>query len=51
MFISETDRERAQVGLGQREGDRGSKAGSALTAASPTWGSNSQTEKSCHEFK
>ena len=27
-------RERAQVGEGQREGDRGSEAGSALTAAS-----------------
>ena len=33
--------ERAQVGEGQREGDRGSKAGSVLTAVSSMWGSNS----------
>ena len=31
----------ARVGEGQREGDRGSKAGSALTAESPMWGLNS----------
>ena len=33
--------ERAQVGEGQREGDRGSKAGSVLTVQGPMWGSNS----------
>ena len=36
-----TSRGRAKV-----EGDRGSRAGSALTAASPTQGSNSQTSRS-----
>ena len=30
----------------EREGDRGSKAGSALTAESPMRGSNSQIERS-----
>ena len=29
-----------------REGDRGSEVGSALTAGSPKWGSNSQTTRS-----
>ena len=32
------------AGGGQREGDRKSKADSAWSAQSPTWGSNSQTE-------
>ena len=32
----------ALAGEGQREGDRGSEEGSALTAASPMWGSNSR---------
>ena len=35
--------ERVQAGEGQREGDRGSQAGSALTAASLMWNSNSRT--------
>ena len=36
LFIFETERERAQVG--EREGDRGSEAGFALTAESPMGG-------------
>ena len=36
-------RESASGGGTEREGDRGSEAGSALTAASPMWGSNSGT--------
>ena len=38
--------ERAQVGAGQREGDRGSDVGSALTTASPMRDLNSQTASS-----
>ena len=36
--------ERVQAGYGQREGNRGCEAPSELTAASPMWGLNSQTE-------
>ena len=38
MFIFE--REKKSRGGAEREGDRGSEAGSALTTQSPTWGSN-----------
>ena len=34
---------RAQAGEGQKETDRGSEAGSVLTAVNLMWGSNSQT--------
>ena len=45
MFIFE--REGAWVGgEAEREGDRGPKGGSVLTAASPVWGSNSGTVRS-----
>ena len=40
------EREHARVGEGQRDGDRGSKVGSALTAESSMQGSNSQTARS-----
>ena len=43
--------ERAQAGKGQREGDRGSEAGSVLTAESPMWGLNSRTVRSGPEPK
>ena len=42
LFIFET----MQAGEGQREGKRGSKAGSALTAVNPMWDSNSPTVRS-----
>ena len=45
-FISETERDRARVGEGQREREtRNQKQApdSELSAQSPTWGSNSQT--------
>ena len=44
-------RAREQAGEGQREGDRRSEAASVLTAASPIWGSNSRTMRSCPELK
>ena len=34
------ERESMSRGGAEREGDRGSEAGSELTAVSPTWGSN-----------
>ena len=37
---------REREGEGQRAGDRGAEASSVLTAASPTWGSNSRTARS-----
>ena len=40
------ERESASRGGASREGDRGSKAGSALIAASPLWGLKSQTVRS-----
>ena len=45
--------ERAEVRGEQREweGDRGSEVGSAQTADSPMWGSNSQTMRSWPELK
>ena len=43
--------ERASRGEAGREGDRGSEAGSAQTAASPTRGSNSQAVRSRPEPK
>ena len=52
LFLRERGRERVEEG--QREGDKRSKAGpafSALTAQSSTWGSNSQTLRSCPEPK
>ncbi|XP_078292182.1 uncharacterized protein LOC132663666 [Panthera onca] len=39
-----------QVGDGQRKEDRGSEAGSALTAVSPEWDLNSQIVGSCWMF-
>ena len=44
LFIFE--RQRVSRGGAEREGDRGSEAGSALTATSPMRGSNSPTERS-----
>ena len=35
MFVYLREREREEVGQRQREGDRGSEAGSALTATEP----------------
>ena len=40
MFIFERKSESRK---GQREGNRGSEAGSVLTAESPIWGWNSKT--------
>ena len=47
----ERERERVQVGEEQRRGNRGTKAGSAPTTESPTWGSSSQTARSWSEPK
>ena len=41
LFTRETE---SKWGRSERGGDRGSKVGSALTAASPMQGSNSETE-------
>ena len=49
LFLRE--RERKQAGEGQRGGNKGSEAGSELTAASPMGGSNSQTMRSRPESK
>ena len=49
LFIFE--REFTQAGEGQRERERESQAGSALSAWSPTRGSNSRTVKPRHELK
>ena len=49
MFIF--DRTNACGGGAEREGDRGSEAGSALTAESPIWGSNSRIVSSPPEPK
>ena len=54
MFISETGRDNASVGKGQREREtRNLKQapGSELSAQSPTWGSNSQAVRSGLELK
>ena len=51
MLILERERERAQVGEGQREGDRGSRVVSALTTESLMQGSNSPTSRSWPELK
>ena len=40
LFIFERERERESRGGVEREGDRGSEAGSVLTAQSPMWGLN-----------
>ena len=50
MFIYFWERERASRG-GAERGDRGSKAGSELSAQSLMWGSNSQTVRSWPEPK
>ena len=45
-LLRERERERErdhEQGKSRREGDRGSEAGSVLTAESPAWGLNSQT--------
>ena len=39
----EKEKETASGGGAERDGDRGSEAGSMLTEESPMWGSNSQT--------
>ena len=44
-------RERASGGRAEKEGDRGSKAGSALTAANPMLGLNSRTVRSSPDPK
>ena len=49
MFIY-FDRDSASKGGTEREGDRGSEAGSGLTAESLMWGSNSQTLRSGPEI-
>ena len=41
IFIFERERERASRRGAERQGDRGSEVGSALTAASLMWGLNS----------
>ena len=46
MFIFERESVCIQAGERQREGDRGSEAGSVLTAESLTWGLNSPTVRS-----
>ena len=50
MFIylkcKQQQKDKVQIGEGQREEDRGSEAGSVLTAASLMWGLNSQTMRS-----
>ena len=48
MFIFERRRKSMHVNRGEaeREGDRGSEAGSVLTAESLMWGLNSQTVRS-----
>ena len=47
MFIYfERERQSMSWGGAEREEDRGSEAGSVLTAESPRWGSNSQTVRS-----
>ena len=38
-------------GGAEREGDRESQTGSALSAQTPKWGSNSPTVRSCPELK
>ena len=40
MFIFERERECVRRGVAERDGDRGSEAGSMLTAESVTRGSN-----------
>ena len=49
--MHERERERMSRGGAEREGDRGSEAGSALSPQSPTRGSNSQTTRSWPEPK
>ena len=53
MFIFERVRvsEHTRAGRTEREGDRGSEGGFALTAVSPAGGSNSQTMRSRPEPK
>ena len=46
VYLFLREREHTSQGGAEREGDRGSEAGSALTADSPTWGSNSETVRS-----
>ena len=53
MFIFERRRKSMHVNRGEaeREGDRGSEAGSVLTADNPMHGSNSKTVRSRPELK
>ena len=46
VYLFERERESMCTGERQREGDRGSEAGSTLTAESPMWDSNSPTVRS-----
>ena len=48
LLARERERETESVSRGgaESEGDRGSEAGSVLTAESPTWDSGSQTVRS-----
>ena len=51
MFIFERERESVSEGGAESEGDRGSEAGSVLTADNPMHGSNSKTVRSRPELK
>ena len=55
MYVYEREREReserASREEAEREGDKGSKAGSALTVESLMWSSNSQTSRSQTEVR
>ena len=51
MFIYCGQRQSMSRGGAERQGDTESKAGSKLSAQSPTWGSNSQTARSWPEPK
>ena len=46
LFLRERERAHESRGGAEREGDRRSEAGSALTAESPMCGSNSRTMRS-----
>ena len=45
VYLLLTEKESASRGGAERKGDRGSEAGSVLTADSLMWGSNSPTER------
>ena len=43
VFIYKRERKKVSEAGAEREGDRGSEAGSLLSAESPMWGLNSRT--------